>query len=485
MKATSNSELLTLDPVAKRGVLAYLVTAVMVFFLMFFFGLIMRATQAQNIDVGANMFYQIMTVHGIGTVGAAGLAGSTICWYFLRHHVRLSNVVMLLNLGLFITGVVFILGSTFVGKFAGGWNFLYPLPAMSQGVWDKAAAAGFLIGLLLIGTGFLVFYLDMARAILGRYGSLGAALGWPQLFGASTEGAPPPTIVASTMIFTMNIPGILVGATILMLSLVNLFAPEFNLDALLAKNMIYFFGHVFMNGTIYQCVIAVFEILPRYTGRPWKVNKWFLGGWTLSGLMVVLVYPQHLLMDFVMPQWMLVIGQTVSWAHGLPVLVISVFGTLMNVHRSGIRWNIASGLLFFSMLGWAAGVFPGVADGTIVINHVMHNTQWVPGHFHVYFLLSLVSMMFGFGYHVLVAMHEEKDTALDRLAFWLFVGGGFAFVVAFLLGGRAGIPRRYAVHLAEWLKYDQAGTIGAALVVTAALLFTLRFVGNLNKGLRS
>jgi cytochrome c oxidase subunit I len=483
MKAVLQNDQLKLDAVAKRGVLAYLVATVAVFSLMMVFGLLMRASQAQDVNMDSSLFYQLMTVHGIGTVGAAGLAGSMICWYFLRHYVHLSTSILWLNLGCFLAGVCMILGGVFLGNFAGGWNFLYPLPAMSQGVWDKSAAASFLLGLLLIGSGFLVFYLDMARAILTRYGSLANALGWPQLFGATTEGAPPATVVASTMIFTMNIPGILVGATILVLSLVNLFAPEFDLDALLAKNLIYFFGHVFMNGTIYQCVIAVFEILPRYTGRPWKTNKWFLGGWTVSGLMVVLVYPQHLLMDFVMPEWMLIIGQVISWAHGLPVLLISVYGTLTNVYRSGIRWNTASGLLFFAMLGWAAGVFPGVADGTIVINQVMHNTQWVPGHFHVYFLLSLVSMLFGFCYHLLIGMHGEKDTLTDRMGFWLFALGGFGFVAAFLLGGRAGIPRRYAVHLPEWLPYDQVGTISAALVVAAALLFASRFARNLGKGM--
>jgi len=472
-----------LDPFASRVIAAYLVSCVTVFLLMMAAGLLMRAGQAQALDIGIDRFYQLMTVHGIGTVGIAGLSGSMICWYFLRRHVALGNGVLLFNLICFLTGTAMILGAAFVGNFAGGWNFLYPLPAMSQGVWGQTAAAVFLLGLLLIGVGFLVFYLDLARAILNRYGSLPRALGWPQLFSRSTEGAPPAAVVAATMVFTMNIPGIVVGATILVLNLAFLFDPTIQVNSLLAKNLTYFFGHVFMNGTIYQCVIAVFEILPLYTGRPWKVSHWFLGGWTVAGLMVVMVYPQHLLMDFAMPQWALVIGQTVSWAHGLPVLLISVFGTLTNVHRSGIRWNTGSGLLFFAMLGWAAGVFPGVADGTIVVNQVMHNTQWVPGHFHVYFLLSLVSMLFGFGYHVLIHANRRPDGITDRIAFWSFAVGGFGFVTAFLAGGQAGVPRRYAVHLPEWLPYDRLGAVCAALVVAGISLFVARFLANVPRGL--
>jgi hypothetical protein len=31
---------------------------------------------------------------------------------------------------------------------------------------------------------------------------------------------------------------------------------------------------------------------------------------------------------------------------------------------------------------------PGVAEGTIAVNSVMHNTQWVPGHFHTFYCLA-------------------------------------------------------------------------------------------------
>ncbi len=92
------------------------------------------------------------------------------------------------------------------------------------------------------------------------------------------------------------------------MSLINLYVPGFAIDALLAKNLIMFFGHVFINATIYMAVIAVYEILPRYTGRPWKPNKAFLAAWSASTIMVMIVYPHHLLMDFAMPTWMAAMG---------------------------------------------------------------------------------------------------------------------------------------------------------------------------------
>ena len=62
--------------------------------------------------------------------------------------------------------------------------------------------------------------------------------------------------------------GIVFGAAVIVASIVNLLFPSFGVDALIAKNAIYFFGHVFVNATNYMAVTAAYEILPSYTGRP-------------------------------------------------------------------------------------------------------------------------------------------------------------------------------------------------------------------------
>ena len=254
-----------------------------------------------------------------------------------------------------------------------------------------------MVGLLFIGVGFLLLHLDIARGILSVYGGLGAALGVKQAFGLAPEDqGPPPAVTASTMVLIVNILGILLGAAVLVVSLVNLYVPSFTFNALAAKNMIFFFGHVFINATIYMAVIAVYEILPVLPIAKWKTNRAFYLAWVLSTVMVLTVYPHHLLMDFAMPTWALIAGQIISWLSGLPVLLVTAFGALTNVYRSGIKWTVAAGLVFVGVAGWAIGVIPAIADGTIEVNSFMHNTQWVPGHFHTYLLLGMVAMFFGF-----------------------------------------------------------------------------------------
>jgi cytochrome c oxidase subunit 1 len=463
---------------SRRVLLSYLTITALVILLMMAFGATLRIAQAYPDFVRPEIFYQLMTVHGIGLVGISALGGTAIMWHFLGRYVQLSTTVLLINLALFLAGVAMILGAVLVGGFAGAWTFLYPLPAIAQGTWPEEAAAIYLGGLLLVGVGFLLMFLDAGRAVLARYRSPFLALGWPQLFADSKEPAPPPAVVVGTMVVIVNVLCILAGAAVILASLVNLYDETFAVDPLLAKNVTYFFGHTFINSTIYMAVIAVYEILPRYTGRPWKVSKMFLGAWTASTVMVLVAFPHHLLMDFVMPTWMLVAGQIFSYMNGLPILVVTAYGALTYVYRSGIAWDVTSRLLFVSMFGWAAGVIPAILDATIVINHVMHNTLWVPGHFHFYLLLGVMTMIFGFMFHLADPERGGGRQLLDSLVYWAYLVGSLGLVGVFLYSGSQSVPRRWAVHVPEWVAYDRIGTVFALVIVAAVLVFVVRFLAS-------
>jgi cytochrome c oxidase subunit I len=264
------------------------------------------------------------------------------------------------------------------------------------------------------------------------------------------------------------------------MSLVNAYFPSVVLNALLVKNLTYFFGHVFINATIYMAVIAVYELLPRYSGRPWTVSRPFLWGWAATTIMVMIVYPHHLMMDYAMPRWMLVMGQIISYTSGLPVFVVTAYGALTYVYRSGIRWSMPAKLVMLSMFGWAAGIVPAIIDGTISVNRVMHNTMWVPGHFHFYLLLGVLPMVLAFMFY-LIEDRTRTRSGSGRFGFPLYVVGGLTFAFAFLAGGHVSEPRRFAVHLPEWIPYDRAGSIGAILVIVAMLLFTVRIIAGLTR----
>ena len=81
---------------------------------------------------------------------------------------------------------------------------------------------------------------------------------------------------------------------------------------------------------------------------------------------------------------------------------------------------------------------------------------------------------------------ERDDVPTLRATGWAFrsyVLGGLAFAFAFLAGGHASVPRRFAVHMPEWIPYDRVGSIGAVLVIAAMLVFTVRIIAGLTRPL--
>lgn len=460
------------SPLASAEVKVYAAISGVVVLLMMVFGLVMRMTQGQMLPIEPGLFYQLMTAHGIGMVAIAGLGGSAVMWHFLGKYVNLRAGFAWANLAFFLAGVVLVLGGIFVGGFAAAWTFLYPLPANGMGMWGKHAAAAYMGGVLLVGVGMLLFYLEAARAIIQQYGSFAKSLGWH--FLKSGQDAPPATVIASSVVTIINILAILVGAVILSMMLINLYVPEIAIHPLLAKNLIFLFGHVFINSTIYMAVIAVYEILPLYTGRTWKVYKPFVWAWSATCLMVLTVYPHHLLMDFAQPLWMHIMGQIISYTSSLPVLALTLTATLGMIYRSNIKWDLTSALLVLSIFGWSAGVIPAVVDGTIAVNQVMHNTLWVPGHFHLYLLLGCMAMILAF---INWLSNQEKAAGfsrLDKAMLWTFAISAFTYALIFLMSGQASVPRRMAVHLPEWVWYSQLGSLFAAGVVLSALVIVVR-----------
>lgn len=446
-----------------------------VFLLMMIFGLMMRTAQGGLIELDPALFYLLLTAHGAGMVGSAALSGGAILWYFCARHLDLRGGIYLSFLALFLLGVVLILGSIFVGGYGGAWTFLFPLPALSGGAWEAGAAVTFCLGYVAIGVGFLLYYLELGLKISARYRGLLGGLGWRFLFGGSDADLPPPTIVAASSVLVFNTIGIVFGAAVLAASIVNLLFPSFAVDPLLAKNAIYFFGHVFINATIYMAITAVYEILPSYTGRPWKTTRVFVGAWAAVVIFVQAVYFHHLLQDVNMPAWTMAVGQIVSYSSGIPLIGVTVFSMAVYIKGSGLKWDLPVSLLVLGVVGWGVGVIPAIVDGMVAVNKLMHNTQWVPGHFHTYLLLGEVAMAFGFAAWLVRDRATQAMSGLDKLVFRAYVLGGAGFTLIFLWSGASSIPRRWAVHYEQWQFQSQLASAFALIVVLATAVLVLRY----------
>ncbi len=256
----------------------YVITAMVLFVLMMLIGLSMRMSQATWLALPPDLFYRLLSMHGAGMIGTAVMATTAVMWFFLRKYVRLHLWAFVTNYVLFMLGALCIIAAVFGGGYAALWTFLYPLPTHGVGMWTPHASALFMLGYLLIGVGELIFYLDAAAGIIKVHGNLGRAMGWQWLFGGTVDPDHPKTVVASTSMIIANSLGILAGAVVLVMSLVNIFYPQVALNALFTKTLIYWFGHMYINAAIYMGVIAIYELLPRYTHKPYPLSRVFLWG---------------------------------------------------------------------------------------------------------------------------------------------------------------------------------------------------------------
>ena len=157
-------------------------------------------------------------------------------------------------------------------------------------------------GLLLVGIGFFVFCADVLASTTTTYGGLARTLGIPYLRGRD-DSPPPPQAIAATVVSIDGLLASAVGATIILALLGRSYDTGVKLDPLWAKNLTFFFGHETANLIMYLAAGAVYVILPRYAGRPWKTTKPIVVAWMATLVLLVSAYSHHLYMDFVQPEW--------------------------------------------------------------------------------------------------------------------------------------------------------------------------------------
>ncbi len=431
-------------------------------------GIYMRTVQAGALGALGAWFYAMMTLHGVGMVGVWYVASMACAADVLAKYVAPSPAIGRLALAGTVLGVVLLLVCVVLGRFAAGWYFLYPLPF--KGEWPLWSAVVFLASLTVLGATWLVWALDLLRAIATKY-SLSQALGWHYLAGRS-DPALPPAVLIITVSLIAAVAALVAGVIVLALFYLELLtgAPS---DALLMKNLIFFFGHTVVNLAMYLGVALVYEVLPAYTGRPWKTNKVVVISWNAVLLIVLVAYFHHLYMDFVQPGALQYVGQVASYASAIPAAVVTIFGAVLLVYRAPVRWNLASILFFLGLAGWAVGGAGAAIDSTISANVRLHNTLWVPAHFHTYMLAGLVFLVIGYFYHLCQEAAAARERAgYQKLLATFMVLGAYGFFLMFYLSGAYSVPRRYAAYPAELAH----GTTFSGIAAAFAALFLLGFV---------
>ena len=467
---------------ARRITLIWLFTGGFVLFALAVLGGLMRLAQALGGALDPQLFYEVMTIHGTGMIAIPLAIEAVILWYLLKPVMPLSTALLRLEYLLMAMGVLLILIGVIEGNYAGAWTFLYPLPANRNGAggaWTALGASAFLVGLALVVVAILLWCFDFLRAAIIKYGGLGSALGFDYIRGDVDPDRehPDPSVLAGTVVAILGVTACLAGALIVGLSLANIAFPALRLDPLFAKNVTYYTGHTIANIQIYVAAGIAYAILPVYAKRPWHTNRIIALAWLATLAIVMLAFFHHLYEDFVQPLPVQYVGEIASYAAAIPPLTVTIFGGVLLVYRSGIRWTAAPLFTFAGLAGWAIGGLGAVIDSTPMVNQYFHNTLWVPAHFHTYMALGVVFFIVGAVYHLmpkltLIAMSEKAG----RLAAIMMIAGGWTVVLCWFASGALGNPRRYVMALPglEWIAW--IGFLGAVVALIGALIVLRDFV---------
>lgn len=459
----------------RKLVITWSITFLIAFPLLIVVGLLMRLNQGEEIKLGIDTFYVLMTLHGLGMAGVLYSMAFAALWYLIgTRYAKLSAATGYVIYFLILAGVIGLTYATLLGKFGAGWYLLYPLPFKGT-FWPTWSTGLSIISLIILGVAWIIGIVHVVYALAKGFGGFTNLIGWQYLGKKEVKRELPPIVMITTISLVPGLIAFIAGAVFLIMNLLQYFEPTLAFDPLLLKNMAFFFGHTLVNITLYCCLGWVYALLPEFTGREWKTNKVLVYSWNATFFFILFAYFHHLYMDFVQPLPFQYAGQIASFLSAIPATAITMFGVITQLYHSKIKWGIVPLTFLLGVAGWAIGGFAAVVDSTIAVNTVLHNTLWVPAHFHTYMLGGVVLFILGFLFYLSHAKEEQEKDKTAKFGFWLFVVGVHGFIATFYSGGLRSIPRRYNDY--SGIPVETTHAMGAFLARLAIIGIVLLLIG--------
>ncbi|MGZ5315764.1 MAG: cbb3-type cytochrome c oxidase subunit I [Solirubrobacterales bacterium] len=450
-------------------------------------GVVMRQSQADIFPIEDNFFYAAMTAHGLGTFmawGAFAVMGFGF-WVLARSGFemrplgyRLADATWWVT----VVGTAGIVVTTLLMGFAGSWVFLYPLPFFSAGQWGDAATGIFAFSVLLVGVGILTWCTAILHTVAGpsnpseRGGALnriavglGIGIVFPRLFPVRGGETPYPVIPLTVIAVDMLIATLPLAA-LLVIMIAQVIDPSITVDPLLAKNMLWFFGHPVVYLLLFPAVAVYYLLIPQYAKRPLAAANVIGIAWVIGVIANVIIWAHHMYLDYPADTFQSVINvamQPLTFSITL-VSAISVYSLCATMYKSDFEWNPASGFLIAGLIGWFTAGLSGVVNATIALNVDVHNTLWIVGHFHHMALLNIGAVIFGAAYAFVPELIGKRwySQKLGWWHLWLTMIGGYGNSIIWYIQGLNGGPRRFSV-LPE--SYDALSQLTLPFVVLVAL----------------
>ena len=393
--------------------------------------------------LGAEAFYMTLTAHGLDMLVFWIIFFEIAVLYFCAStllHSRLATPRMAwLGFALMLIGAV----TTNVAIFQGQSS------VMMTSYVPMAARPPFYLGLILFAVGALIgCFVFLGTLVIAR-----AERTYEGSIPLVTFGALTAAIIA---IFT-----IASGAIILIPTFLWSAGLIHYIDPLMYRTIWWGFGHSSQQINVAAHVAVWYAIAAIVFGAKPMSEKVSRTAFLLYILFLQLASAHHLLSDLgISSAWkifnasyFMYFAVMASMIHGL-----TVPGSIEVAQRSkgltkglydwlrGAPWGnpVFSGM-FISLIGFGfLGGISGVMMGTEQLNMIIHNTLYVPGHFHATVVIGTTLAFMSLTYFLLPSLFK-REVAFAGLAKWqpyLFGLGMYIFVLVMMGAGTLGVPRR-------------------------------------------
>ncbi len=447
-------------------------------------GVLMRDSQAGVGRVPDAWFYALMTAHGLGAfVGWAGFAVMGLSYWVLAQVGfplrRLGVVLAEATWWLMVVGVAGVVITCVGFKFGGSWVFLYPLSFHGAGEWGRWTSFFFSFSVLLVGLSIVTWCVAILDTVLGPAlraarrsipNRLGVAMGFgyaaPGRF--ATETPVPYAVIPLTVIALDMIVATLPLAVLLVEMMIQSLDPGVHVDPLLAKNVLWWFGHPVVYLLLFPAVAIYYVLVPRFAGRNLVAGNVISVAWAIAVTANVVVWAHHIYIDYPSGSPQAAINTTMQpLTFSLTIVsALSLYSLFFTLYRSRFPWNAAATALFLGLVSWLLAGLSGVVNATIAFDQVVHNTLWVVGHFHQMALLNIGLAIIAATYVWLPELVGKPlySEAMAKWHVWLTFVLQTTSSAIWLYQGLLGAPRRYAV-----LPHEYDGATRAAVPVVIAL----------------
>ncbi len=266
------------------------------------------------------------------------------------------------------------------------------------------------------------------------------------------------------------------------------------MDPQLGRTLFWFTGHPLVYFWLLPAYVAWYAILPERAG-----GKLFSDplARVVFLVFVVLSTPvgfHHQFTDPGVPQGWKLLHSVFTFILFLPSM-ITAFTVIASVEYAGrqrggkgvfgwlvkLPWGdpVVTTMLLAG-IGFMFGGIGGLINASYSINLVVHNTSFIPGHFHLTVGTAVTLTFMGVAYWILPQLTGRKlwapKVAVIQALFW-FVGV-MIFARGMHLSGMAGMPRRVPMALATywlpaWNLPSLFTAVGGSIMYVGALLFFL------------